>query len=187
MWHSDRPIPQQRLATELASLVAPLPRELFIPFLKAFWNTMAREWTSIDALRMDKFLRLVRVYVNAGFGYLQAQGWEMGLVEDYKGLIEEGPLSEDNKNSGDGLRYHVLDVWVDELDKVDPEREMGCDVDEVMAPVRKLAEKGKTSTVRKRAKESLNDERLVEWKDEDGERENGEAGGEDEEFDGFDE
>jgi ribosomal RNA-processing protein 1 len=51
MWMSDKPLPQQRLANDLASLVDILPSETALPFLDAFWKTMAREWNGIDVLR----------------------------------------------------------------------------------------------------------------------------------------
>jgi ribosomal RNA-processing protein 1 len=37
MWMSDRPRPQQRLAGDLADLVAVLPESNVLPFLSAFW------------------------------------------------------------------------------------------------------------------------------------------------------
>ena len=48
---SDRARTQQTLAADLAGLVDVLPNENALPFLKAFWTTIAREWTGIDVLR----------------------------------------------------------------------------------------------------------------------------------------
>lgn len=124
---------------------------------------MAREWASIDGLRMDKFLRLVRCYINAAFVYLARQAWEATLVQEYLRLVEELPMSAGSLKVPDGLRYHVLDVWVDELDGVDEGREGVCPVEEVLGPVRRLEAEGKTKAVRKRAKETLADERLEDW------------------------
>jgi len=150
---------------------------------------MAREWTSIDRLRMDKFMALVRGYVWAGFERLGRGGWKETEVRDYESLIrgkdgsedkenkEEGnspgprgkvgPLMVEGKRVGDGLRYHVLDVWVDELSKVGL---LGDDiksgwkgnvpVEELTKPIRLLARDGKTKQVRERAREVLSDERL---------------------------
>ena len=121
---------------------------------------------------MDKFLRLVRCYINASLVYLSRQDWEKALVQEYLRLVEEIPLSSANMKVPDGLRYHVLDVWVDELDQVDEGREGVCPVEEILGPVRRLEIEGKTKAVRKRAKETLADERLVHWH----ERENTEKG-----------
>ena len=51
MWMSDKPLIQQRLAVDLAALVDTLHPESVLPFLNAFWKTMAREWNGIDVLR----------------------------------------------------------------------------------------------------------------------------------------
>ena len=48
---SDRPLTQQQLASDLANLVENLDEKAVIPFLSAFWKTMAREWRGIDVLR----------------------------------------------------------------------------------------------------------------------------------------
>ena len=51
MWMSDKPLIQQRLAVDFAALVDTLHPEIVLPFLDAFWKTMAREWNGIDVLR----------------------------------------------------------------------------------------------------------------------------------------
>ena len=51
MWMSDKPRNQQQLARDLAGLIDVLPQEVVIPFLDAFWKTMAREWNGIGQLR----------------------------------------------------------------------------------------------------------------------------------------
>ena len=89
----------------------------------------------------------------------------------------------------DGLRYHVLDVWVDGLESVAEEMEQG-DLEQVLGPVRRLAKEGKTKVLRERAKVVLGDERLHEWIAEDGkDAENIQPGGQradsDEEWEGF--
>lgn len=108
-------------------------------------------------------MRLVRCYVNAAFTYLSNHRWEEGLLEGYLGLVEAVPLSPGNMKASDGLRYHVLDVWVDELDRVDGKREGIVPVKHVMRPVRRLEAEGRTKKVRERARECLEDERLSDW------------------------
>lgn len=48
---ADRPRTQQQLARDLASLVDECRPKVTMPFLDAFWKTMAREWVGIDVLR----------------------------------------------------------------------------------------------------------------------------------------
>lgn len=89
---SDRPRAQQRLAVDLADLLTPMEEKNFVPFLEAFWITMAREWNGIDVLRMDKFLFLVRTYLAGSFRYLHARKWKGGVVGEVVDVLKEVPL-----------------------------------------------------------------------------------------------
>ena len=160
MWHSDRPKMQQKLAVSLADLVQPLRTSLFAPFLAAFWTTLANEYHSIDALRLDKFLFLIRNYVRCAFFYLSNHAWAPTITSEYLDIID-GILNEAQGSVSDGLKYHVLDVWIDELDKVDDKDEVPFD--KVLSVVRKLATTGRTRTLKSRANETLADERLLNW------------------------
>ena len=68
----DRPLPQQALCQDLADLIWILPEPAVIPWLRGFWATMAREWTTgIDVLRMEKFLLLVRRMLASSLVWMQ--------------------------------------------------------------------------------------------------------------------
>ncbi|KAL9610551.1 MAG: hypothetical protein Q9167_004763 [Letrouitia subvulpina] len=121
---------------------------------------MISEWSSIPALRMDKYLRLVRLYVSAAFGYLSNHQWKLDLVTDYLSLMERMPLSFDSKKVPDGLRYHILDVWIDELEPIDIQR---ADVGDLLKPIKTLEKAGRTKIIRTRAREVLTDKRLEAW------------------------
>jgi ribosomal RNA-processing protein 1 len=51
MWMSDKPRNQQQLARDLADLIDVVPRTTLVPFVDAFWKTIAREWSGIGRLR----------------------------------------------------------------------------------------------------------------------------------------
>ncbi|KAI6380296.1 hypothetical protein MCOR25_001723 [Pyricularia grisea] len=111
LWMCDRAIPQQNLCNDLAGLMHQLPRESVIPWLRGFWATMAREWASIDVLRMEKFLLLVRRVLGASFSWMKreqegdnggkkrkktpsAEGrWHQDRVDDVLALLQEWPFS----------------------------------------------------------------------------------------------
>ena len=92
VWMSDGPRTQQRLANDLASLVNNMQEEHTFLFLECFWETMAREWDGIDALRMDKFLLLVRRYLESSFRYLTARDWVENEVRRYMDILKGAPL-----------------------------------------------------------------------------------------------
>lgn len=77
--------------------------------------------------------------------------------------MQEIPLSvgDGAAKVPDGLKYHVLDCWVEELDKVDGPR--GCPLEALMGPVRRVEREGATKVMRTRAKDTLADERLKDW------------------------
>ncbi|KAI7211573.1 hypothetical protein KC333_g7604 [Hortaea werneckii] len=192
MWMQDKPRNQQRLARDLADLVDALStRENMLGFLEGFWKTMAREWGNIDALRMDKYLYLVRCYVNKGFEKVARDGWkDEGLREEYLQILEGTPLHARDHKIPNGLRYHVIDIYVDELDKVDTDRT--APVEALLRPLRKLGKESPAKTVRSRVKEALDDDRVSDWKGEREEETGSQAGGggeqsaDDGEFGGFD-
>ncbi|KAL1961961.1 hypothetical protein VTN77DRAFT_742 [Rasamsonia byssochlamydoides] len=143
----------------------------------------------------------------------EAESTEWPDLEAYISLLEEGPLCPinfdptDNRkkkktnntpdddetiempHGPDGLRYHLIDIWIDELAKViDPDEgnaQTGRDgkdegegeestskplkdrynipIDLLFRPFEKLKKESPTKTVRIRAGEVLDDERLVQW------------------------
>lgn len=186
----DKPALQQRLSRDLASLVSTLRSSVALPFIRAFYLTMAREWTNIEALRLDKYLYLIRQYVNASFQYLAAKKWKPSVLQEFNKVMEETPLNTTDMKIPNGLRYHVLDVWVDELEKVnskwDDEKMQGI-LETLVQPIENLAKKGALKVVREAAKEVLADETLRKWRgQEDGPMAEPEEDEEDDGWGGFD-
>ncbi|QDS74491.1 hypothetical protein FKW77_006957 [Venturia effusa] len=185
MWMSDKPRNQQQLARDLASLVNDLPKEVVVPFLDAFWKTMSREWGGIDVLRMDKFLYLVRQYLNASFSFFARSGWkDTTRLDEYMTVLSTTPLHPTEKRIPNGIRFHVIDVYVDELEKVDEETEAEMPVETLLEPLRVLVRESPTKLVRNKVKEALEDDRVKAWlgeeaaeEDRDKEEENDEWGG----------
>lgn len=168
LWMQDKPTLQQRLSRDLASLVPTLRPAVVLPFLRAFFETIAREWKHIEALRLDKYLYLIRQCINASFTYLSRNSWNSHLVKQWNEMIEESPLEPQDMRIPNGLRYHVLDVWVDEMEKVDgskwQEEEMKDILEVLVLPIEKLANEGKLKALRNAAKECLADDRLRSWR-----------------------
>ncbi|KAF7713141.1 Uncharacterized protein PECH_001638 [Penicillium ucsense] len=243
-YHSDRPLTQQALARSLSySLVPSLPHATLHRFLRAFWITIGRDFHSLDRLRLDKYLFLIRCYVGVAFEIFvkgpnktvngdakkrkrqdngkQGRGKKQKKQEEtettptentteegdgkwadleaYISIIEEGPLCPINfhpdhaskpvvdekdpnfipmPHGPDGLRYHLIDLWVDELEKVlefeggEPNedgdikgRKIKGDVpmELLLRPLEKLRSESPYKPVRTRSAEALDDDRLIEW------------------------
>lgn len=145
------------------------PSQLAV-FSNAFWETMAREWSGIDVHRMNKVLLLVRVVTRAIFKICMPSAKvepnrpaSVIYTDEQIAIFEKWPLSPRERRVPDGLRYHVLDIWVDELEEAGGQanmfihKEMAGIRDQFLEPVEKLAKDGLTKPVRTRAKETLAD------------------------------
>jgi ribosomal RNA-processing protein 1 len=164
----DKPTLQQALSRDLASLVAHLRTPVVLPFIRAFWLTMSREWSHIEALRLDKYLYLIRRYLNASFEFLSRQKWKQDVLEEWNQILEETPLNPKDMKIPNGLRYHVMDIWVDELQKVSGdkwEQNPGSETLEVLVkPIESMKKEGALKVLRVAAQECLSDETLMSWR-----------------------
>ncbi|ODQ68336.1 nucleolar, partial [Nadsonia fulvescens var. elongata DSM 6958] len=189
MWFSDRPLTQQALADTLASLISVLNPKNFWPFVDAFWLVIAREWNGIDQLRMDKFYLLIRRYLAEIFRNGAKNDWSEEWIAAFANSItsEELEISYDKNEVADGIRYHILDIYLDELERVvleqdnnkqhkttddsdsEDEEELkekfaNVPVKALLAPIEDFVQNTLNKTARERAKkEILNDPRLIKW------------------------
>ena len=118
--------------------------------------------------RMDKFLYLIRQYLHASFQSLARRARaDPQIVEQYAQVLGTTPLNSADAKLPNGLRYHVLDIFVDELEELEPteaERNKAELCELLLKPVRKLAKRAKDGAIRRAANEVLRDERLSKWK-----------------------
>ncbi|KAJ3085822.1 hypothetical protein HK102_013797 [Quaeritorhiza haematococci] len=132
-WMSDKPLVQQHLADQIASLVhelalvsssastnttsTPSPALPYpLRYIKTFWKTMVREWYGIDRLRLDKFYMLLRKMHRATFQYLNVTAaWDETVVKHFVGILQAGVLKPNDMKNPNGLTYHVVDVFLEEL------------------------------------------------------------------------
>ncbi len=100
--------------------------------------------------------------MGASFEMLKKAGWVEERVAEMMGLVEEVPFNVADNRVPNGIRFHVLDIWVDELERVGLLGEDGNAnaLERLLEPVRKLANESPTKAVRKKAKETLGEERL---------------------------
>jgi ribosomal RNA-processing protein 1 len=67
--------PQTDLAERLAGLMLQMKPAVAHAYWSAFLATLRREWFNMDNHRVNKFLMLVRKFVNAMFGALKRSNW----------------------------------------------------------------------------------------------------------------
>ncbi|RFU76241.1 nucleolar nop52 variant [Trichoderma arundinaceum] len=196
LWMTDRPRPQQALAADLANLLSDLQPACVEPWLAAFWSVLGTQWPHIEALRLDKFLLLVRRVFAAHVRLVKEQGYQGDLTAQILAVFARWCFdAEDEEKVALGLRLHVLDVWVDELERegavaaAQDNEHAKAFVQAVGALVDTL-KRCPVKSLRQRAQDSYDDERLpwAEKKDDDDEDDEmeGAEGDEDDEWGGID-
>lgn len=119
LWMTDRPVPQQRLAADLANLLFRLQPACAVPWLRGFWAVVGVQWTGIDVLRLEKFLLLVRRVFAAHVRLAKDRAYDAETVDALLAVLADYPFDAegDLRKVPVGIRLHVLDLWVDELDR----------------------------------------------------------------------
>lgn len=118
VWMQDMPLLQEELSTKISRLLhsfQTLDSQLL--FFKAFLQTMKREWTGIDRLRMDKFFQLVRFVFREVFEMLKRRKWESSVLAEFLQLFS-AQLLHGSGSAPAGLVLHVLDLYTAELARV---------------------------------------------------------------------
>lgn len=83
-------------------------------FTRTFWATIRREWGNMDKYRLDKFYTLIRYMLSEIYKYMAKRHWNQGIVTLFNDALYEEILSQ----IPNGIRYHILDICLDELSKV---------------------------------------------------------------------
>ncbi|MCO5613867.1 hypothetical protein L7F22_068145 [Adiantum nelumboides] len=144
-WMSDKPRVQQALANEMAEIPLSIQKSLknkkeisntSWQFFEGFLDSMVREWWGLDKWRVDKFMMLVRRFINAGFRLLDLQGYEKESIARFTAMLIKpgGILQANDVKTPNGLMYHVCDIYLEELDKallIESEEEEGEEAKDV--------------------------------------------------------
>jgi ribosomal RNA-processing protein 1 len=83
-------------------------------FLRTYFATLRREWGNMDKYRIDKFYTLTRFLLRESFQYMAKRHWSLGIIRLFNDTIFEEVLSK----TPNGIRYHLIDITMEELAKV---------------------------------------------------------------------
>ncbi|XP_068878136.1 ribosomal RNA processing protein 1 homolog B [Aphelocoma coerulescens] len=147
MWMQDKPLLQEELAANISQLIHVFQNtETRHLFIQTFWQTMNREWNGIDNLRLDKYYMLMRLILRQSFEVLKRNEWDEGLVEPLLQLLMKEVMDPDS-NSPTGIKFHFIDIYLDELAKVGA-KELTADQNlKFIEPFCKIAAKSKDRCV----------------------------------------
>uniref|UniRef100_A0A1Q3EZ09 Hipothetical protein n=1 Tax=Culex tarsalis TaxID=7177 RepID=A0A1Q3EZ09_CULTA len=117
MWMSDKPLIQENLADEIASLVQCFEDlSIALQYFGAFLETMSIEWFGIDNWRIDKFMMLVRRCTRQMLIMLHEAEWPKQQVETLMKYVDQFLLN--SEKCPFGLTKHFGDLLLEEVAKV---------------------------------------------------------------------
>ncbi|XP_014784487.1 MATH and LRR domain-containing protein PFE0570w isoform X2 [Octopus bimaculoides] len=119
LWMQDKPLMQEKLVNEVCELLLHFPTEEYaMMYIKAFFEAEAREWNGIDQHRLDKFMMLIREFVNSTFMFLSKSGWKLDLIKQLNVIMEESVFNVGKAMQPTSLQLHLIEVYFLELKKV---------------------------------------------------------------------
>ncbi len=104
-------------------------------YVRTYLRTLTREWSNMDKYRIDKFYTLTRLILREIYRYAASRHWNLGIIRLFNDAIFEEVLrTKGNDGStrsyGNGIRFHILDICLEELAKVNAEKETGLPLTE---------------------------------------------------------
>ena len=115
LWLTDKQEVQLELAAFLSGLLHHCKDdEAMLDFFVAFWNTVMREWGTLDQYRVNKFYSLMRLMLHEAFVILEDRAWPDELSIAMVDIIDQQVI----QSRPNGPRYHLGDIMLEELHKV---------------------------------------------------------------------
>jgi hypothetical protein len=88
-------------------------------YLRVWFRTIVREWGMLDKYRIDKFYLLLRYLVSQMYKYMAQRHWNIGIIQLFNDALYEEVLIQ----TPNGIRYHIIDVVLQELALIDNSKE----------------------------------------------------------------
>ncbi|XP_047419172.1 ribosomal RNA processing protein 1 homolog B isoform X1 [Sciurus carolinensis] len=147
MWVQDEPLLQEELANTISQLIHVVnSSEAQHLFIQTFWQTINREWKGIDKLRLDKYYMLIRLVLRQSFEVLKRSGWEESQIKVFLDVLMKEILCPESR-SPDGVKFHFIDIYLDELSKVGGKELLADQNLKFIDPFCKIAAKTKDHTL----------------------------------------
>lgn len=104
------------------------------------------------------------------YGYIERDSFTVSSKNtplELEAMCIDHGFSPRNIKVPNGIRYHLIDIYLDELDKLEPadsdDSANSLPIDLLVQPFEQLLEKSPTKVVRTKSKEMLRDGRLEQW------------------------
>ncbi|XP_053408060.1 ribosomal RNA processing protein 1 homolog A-like [Mercenaria mercenaria] len=151
MWMQDKPLLQEELSTTLTNLVHDLStHEAQMMFIKVFFITEAREWSSIDIWRLDKFMMMVRNMLYESLMVMKKLKWHRNKLEGLTQMFYDTVMNPESDTIPDGLKIHFCDIYLEEVEKAGDSQLTGSQLLQLLDPFIRFMQKAKNATLLKR-------------------------------------
>lgn len=112
MWLADMSPVQQELAERMANLINSFHNaDMALFYVQMFFRTIVREWHHLDQYRLNKFYSLIKVMLQKIFVYIRDKQWDSALLGRFLAILKSEVLAQ----VPNGLRYHIADIYLEEL------------------------------------------------------------------------
>ena len=127
-------------------------------YVRTFFRTLTREWSNMDKYRIDKFYTLSRLVLREVYRYMSSRHWNLGIIRLFNDALFEEVLR--TTKYGNGVRFHILDICLEELAKVNAEEGTGLPLTEAtfldaLEPFFALAQRVDDKIIQKRAMDKV--------------------------------
>lgn len=142
MWMADKPKYQKELAERLTGIIGVLYKASsdvgqvsWILYVKAFWQTMCREWRGIDRLRLNKYYQLMKLMMVEGFKLLRDHCANKELTKAYFEILQEFPMNVTNDKVPAGVKIFFLENYSEVLEAVEFSLESEAEISALCEPL----------------------------------------------------
>mmetsp|Transcript_31995 Transcript_31995/g.47106 ORF Transcript_31995/g.47106 Transcript_31995/m.47106 type:complete len:726 (-) Transcript_31995:45-2222(-) len=127
-------------------------------YVATFLRTVKREWGNVDKHRVDKFYTAVRLMIRESYKYMAVRHWNLGIIRLFNDVIYDEALSHESEGLTNGLRFHLIDICIEELAQVNANAEIPLTEAtflDCVEPFFALAQKAQDKNVHKRVMEKV--------------------------------
>ncbi|RYG66773.1 hypothetical protein EON64_08985 [archaeon] len=150
MWLTDKLPIQQEMIESLVGLVDKMQLPQQILFFEAFHVILLKEWNLLDQYRMNKFYLLTRSMLQKLFQLMAEAKWHLTTVSTLRRVLDRVLTTSPN-----GPRFHIIDIFMEELHKSSIGKVSTGAFLELLHPFLELLQSNVDKVVKQRIRENL--------------------------------
>ncbi|KAH0795200.1 Nucleolar protein,Nop52 containing protein [Histomonas meleagridis] len=110
LWKTDMVLVQHSFCKKISAILFKIPQQFVKTFMSTFFSGMAKQWGQLDKWRIEKFLVLVRYFLNTIIEWCQKNNEIEFLLQLFNEVL--------SLETGTGLQLQFIDVITEPLTKL---------------------------------------------------------------------